>query len=88
MVTTLTNFGDNIGVQFPKSLLKNVPISEKDDVEIFIKDNSIIIKRKESKKHLTTKERIAAFCQTVEDVQLSEIDWGTPQGQEIIYYLK
>ena len=84
MVTTLTNFGDNIGVQFPKSLLKNVPISEKDDVEIIIKNNSIIIKRKESKKHFTTKERIAAFCQTMEDVSFSEIDWGKTQGKEII----
>ena len=83
MITTLTNFGDNIGVQFPKSFLENVPISEKDDVEIIIKNNSIIIKRKESKKHFTTKERITAFCQTMEDVSFPEIDWGKPQGQEI-----
>jgi antitoxin component of MazEF toxin-antitoxin module len=83
MIATLTNFGDNIGVQFPKSLLKNVPISEKEDVEIIIKDNSIIIKRKENKKHFTTKERIATFCQTIEDVSFSEIDWGKPQGKEI-----
>jgi antitoxin component of MazEF toxin-antitoxin module len=83
MTAVLTNFGENIGVQFPKSLLKNVPISEKDDVEILIKNNSIIIKRKESRKHFTTKERIAYFCQTTEDVQFSEIDWGTPQGKEI-----
>ena len=34
MITTITNFGDNLGIQFPKSLLKNIPISENDDVEI------------------------------------------------------
>jgi len=79
MITTVTNFGDSLGIQFPKSLLKNVPISENDNVEILVKDNSIIIKRRESKKHLTTKERIAAFCET-EDIQLSETDWGKPQG--------
>ena len=83
MVTTVTNFGDSLGVQLPKSLLKNVHISEDDDVEILVKDNSIIIKRRESRKHLTTKERIAAFCGTVEDVPLSETDWGKPQGKEI-----
>jgi len=83
MITTVTNFGNNLGVQFPKSLLQNMNIFENDDVEIHIKNNSIIIKRMEDKKHLTTKERIAAFSDTMEDVQFSETDWGKPQGKEI-----
>ena len=84
MITTVTNFGGNLGVQLPKSLLKNAHIFENDNVEILLKDNSIIIKRQESKRHLTTKERIAAFCcDTIDNAQLSEIDWGKPQGKEI-----
>ena len=83
MITTVSNFGDSLGVKFPKSLLKNVPIYENDDVEILVRNNNIIIKRRESKKHLTTKERIAAFCEPIEDFQVSEIDWGNPQGKEI-----
>ncbi|MDR0793674.1 MAG: AbrB/MazE/SpoVT family DNA-binding domain-containing protein [Chitinophagaceae bacterium] len=83
MITTLTNFGDSLGVRFPKSFLKNMPISENDDVEIFVTDDSIIIKRPERKKHLTTKERIAAFSDTPEFAQLSETDWGKPQGKEV-----
>jgi len=83
MVTTLTNFGDSLGVQFPKSLLKNVPIFENDKVEVFAVNNSIVIKRMERKKHLTTKERIETFHETIEYVQPSETDWGKPQGKEI-----
>ena len=83
MIATITNLGDNLGVQLPKSLLKDIHISENNDVEILVKNNSIVIKRKESKKHLTTKERIAAFCDPMDDVQVSEIDWGKPQGKEI-----
>ena len=83
MTTTVTNFWDSLGIQFPKSLWKNAYISENDDVEILVKDNSIIIKRQESKKHLTTKERIATFRDTMEGVQFSEADWGKPQGKEI-----
>jgi len=83
MITTLTNFGDNFGIQFPKSLLKNVPIFENDNVEVSVMNNSIVIKRIERKKHLTTKERIAAFGETMEYAQLSETDWGKPQGKEI-----
>ncbi|MCL2312141.1 MAG: hypothetical protein FWC41_06600 [Firmicutes bacterium] len=47
------------------------------------KNNSVIIKRLEKKKHLTTKERIVAFCETVDNAQPTEIDWGKPQGKEI-----
>jgi antitoxin component of MazEF toxin-antitoxin module len=83
MITTFSNFGDTLGIQLPKSLLKSVPIFENDDVEVFVADNSVVIKRLERKKHLTTKERIDAFCETMEDVQLSETDWGIPQGKEI-----
>jgi len=83
MITTLTNFGDSFGIQFPKSLLKNVPILENDNVEIFVKNNNIIIKRLEKKKHLTTKERIAAFSETLENRQASEFDWGKPKGKEV-----
>jgi len=83
MIATITNFGENFGVQFPKSLLKNAKLSENDAVEILVKNNSIIIKRRETPKHLTTKERIAAFNGTIDNVQLSEINWGKPQGREI-----
>ena len=95
MIATVTNYGDSLGIQFPKTLWENVHISENDNVEIHIIDNGIMIKRQKCRKHCTTKERIASFCdKTIEDViqnQLSEIDWGKPQGKEIyriIYYLK
>jgi len=81
MRTTLTSYGDSLGVQFPKSIIKNMHISENDDVEVLAKDNIIIIKRLEIKKHLTTKERIAAFFETSEN--LTEVCWGNPQGKEI-----
>ena len=86
MYATVANFGNNIGVLFPKTFLKEVQISENDNVEILVKNNSIIIKRLEGKKHLSTKERIASFCETMDNVQFSEIDWGKPQGEEMLKY--
>ena len=83
MLAAVTNFGDSLGVQFPKSMLRNLSIFENDNVEIFVKNNAIIIKKHENKKHFTTKERINAFCGTFESFQLSEIDWGKQQGKEI-----
>ena len=84
MTATVTNFGDSLGLKFPKSLLKHMLFSENEDVEILLKDkNSMIITRGKEKKHLTTKERIASFCGVVDDVQFSEFDWGKPQGKEV-----
>jgi len=83
MIATVSNFGDGLGVKFSKSLLKTVHIYENDDVEVFVSDNCIIIKRQGHKKHLTTKERIAAFRGINENIPTTEIDWGTPQGREI-----
>ena len=83
MIATVTNYGDAFGVQFPKSLLKTLSISENDNVEIFVKDNSIILTRIENKKHFTTKERIDVFCQTMKDAQSAEFDWGKAKGNEI-----
>jgi hypothetical protein len=34
-------------------------------------------------RHITTKERIAAFGETMEEIKISEFDWGKPQGKEI-----
>ena len=83
MITTVTNFGDSLGVRFPASLLRNAQISENDDVELLVMDNSIVIKQRDNKKRFTTKERIAAFCATTDYVHLPEIEWGKPQGKEI-----
>jgi len=42
-----------------------------------------IRKQWKNRKHLTTKERVAAFGDTIDDVQISEMDWGKPQGLEV-----
>ena len=83
MMATVSNFDGSLGVLFPKHLIQNFHFFENENVNLFVKDDSIIITRLESKKHLTTKERISFFCETTEDIQLSEIDWGKPQGKEI-----
>jgi len=83
MIATVTNFGGSLGIYFPNSLLKNVHISENDNVEILAADNSIIIKKLEKRKHFSTKERIATFHDSLENNPFIETDWGKPLGKEI-----
>jgi antitoxin MazE len=87
MITRVTNYGDTLGIRFPKSLLEDVHISENDSVEVQAKNGVILITKQTVKNHYTTKERIAAFRETAptdaEQNQSAETDWGKPQGKEI-----
>jgi antitoxin MazE len=87
MITKITNYGDTLGIRFPKSLLEDVHISENDSVEVQAKNGVILITKQTSKNHYTTKERIAAFRETMsadeEQNQSSETDRGKPQGKEV-----
>jgi len=47
MLATVTSFGDSLGIQFPKSMLRDLPVFENDNVDILIKNNSIVIKKHE-----------------------------------------
>jgi antitoxin component of MazEF toxin-antitoxin module len=44
MITRVTNHGDTLGIQFPKSLWEDVHISENDSVEIQVKNDAILNK--------------------------------------------
>jgi len=83
MITTIRNFDDSLWVQFPEPLLQNFQIFENDDVEILVKNNNIVIKPHKDKTHLSTKDRIAAFYDAADNILSSEVEWGTPQGEEI-----
>jgi len=87
MITTVTKQGNSLGIQFPKSLWDNVCISENDHVEVWVKNNAIVIKKQENKNHRTTRERIATFYGGIgtdtDQNQTPEMDWGKPQGKEI-----
>jgi antitoxin MazE len=87
MITRVTNHGDTLGIRFPKSLWKDVHISENDSVEVQVRNGAIFITKQNDKTHYTTKERIAAFYETMpeeaEQIQSQEIDWGKPEGEEV-----
>jgi len=79
--------GNSLGIQFPKSLWDNMCISENDHVEVWVKNNIMVIKKQEDRNHRTTKERLATFYgdteMNMDQNQIPEIDWGKPQGKEI-----
>jgi len=82
MQTTIVKWGNSQGIRLPKFLLDSVNLTDNDTVEVTATDDTIIIKKSESKRKRETIQEIFAdydggFFQT------EEIDWGKPQGNEI-----
>jgi antitoxin MazE len=86
MTTSIVKWGNSQGIRLPKTFLQNINISENDTVDVLIQNETIVIKKNNSKKHQTTKERILKFYgeEGIKNVQKQkEINWGKPLGREI-----
>ena len=81
MQTTIVKWGNSQGIRLPKLLLDSVNLSDNDTVEVTAENNSLIIKKAESKRaHKTIQDRFKDFHGEYEPI---EIDWGKPVGNEI-----
>lgn len=79
MTTNIVKWGNSQGIRLPKYLLDSVQISDNDTVEVITENDSIIIKKLESRRK-TIQERFKDFDGPYEP---EEIDWGKPAGKEI-----
>jgi antitoxin MazE len=86
MQTTIVKWGNSHGIRIPKAFLQNIQIKENDPVEVILENEKIIITKRNTKEHKTTKERLAEFYGTDFDKKCKpqkEIDWGSSAGKEI-----
>lgn len=82
MQTTIVKWGNSQGIRLPKFLLDSVNLTDNDTVEVTASDDTIIIKKSDSKRKRETIQEIFAgydggFFHT------DEINWGESQGKEI-----
>jgi len=87
MQTAVVKWGNSQGIRLPKTFLQTIQIAENDLVDVVLENEKIIIRKKNNtKKHKTTKERLADFYGTgkskIHRTQ-AEIDWGSPVGKEV-----
>ncbi|WP_312699615.1 AbrB/MazE/SpoVT family DNA-binding domain-containing protein [Sedimentibacter sp.] len=81
MQTNIVKWGNSQGIRLPKILLESAGLSEIDIVDITVENGNIIIKKAENKnKFKTIQERFEGFDGEYEP---TEIDWGTPKGEEL-----
>ena len=77
MLTTISKWGNSLGVRIPKTILNASGIKEMDDVTISVEGNRIIITKAMP---TSIKELFEGYAGTG---QQEEIDWGELQGEEI-----
>lgn len=81
MQTTIVKWGNSQGVRLPKHILSRVHLSDHDEVDVYVEDDSIIIKKHcKDAKHKTIQELFAGFNDEYEPI---EVNWGDPVGKEI-----
>lgn len=77
MLTTISKWGNSLGVRIPKTILNASGMKEMDDVSVSVEGNRIIITKAMP---TSIKELFGAYSEV--DKQ-EEIDWGEPKGEEI-----
>ena len=79
MLAKIQKWGNSQGIRIPKSILASADFNENEDVEIIVVDGKIVIEH--VKKHKTLKERFENYDG---NYQCSELDTGSPVGQEVL----
>jgi antitoxin MazE len=78
MITTLSKWGNSLGVRLPQKSLSMLGLKQNSSIEIITTENSIILKP------VDTPSSLAELFEGYDgDYQPEEFDWGEPVGREI-----
>lgn len=84
MNTMIQKWGNSQGIRLPKNLLNSISWMEKDNIEIKVEDNRIILEKIVETDSMTIREMFAEYdANGGEEVSIAEFDWGEPRGKEI-----
>lgn len=80
MTTTIQKWGNSQGIRIPKILLETVNWNEDEKIVILVEDDKLIIEKAKDKRRKNIKELFENYEGEYEPI---EIDWGSPEGEEI-----
>ncbi len=81
MLSKIQKWGNSQGIRIPKGILEDSKIEIGEDVDISIKDGTIVIKKANMIRGRYKIEDLVA--KMPKDQEPSEVDWGDPEGQEV-----
>jgi len=80
MLAKIQKWGNSQGLRFTKPLLADAHLNVGDEVDLVIKDGSIIVSpARKNRGRYNLKDLVSRIP---ENYQTSEVDWGDPVGKE------
>lgn len=80
MRSTIQKWGNSQAIRLPKAILETAQLGENEKVQIFAEQDIITIRKADTPKHKTLKERLAGFKG---EYAFREWDTGAPVGSEV-----
>ncbi len=80
MLTKIQKWGNSQGVRLPKGVLQGAGIDVGAEVEIVVKDGSILIN---PVRKIRGKYRLEDLVKRAPKGSVGEVDWGKPLGKEV-----
>lgn len=79
MKAKVQKWGNSLGLRIPKSLANEISLADGSEIEIYVEDDCIIIKSKQSKSKFRLKDLLKQFKP---EHRSEESDLGKPSGKE------
>ena len=88
MLTRIQTWGNSQGIRIPKIILDESGISVNDELDMSAEGNVIVLKKTESKRHVSLQDRLEQYygkplSQINAIEQDAELSWGKNEGSEI-----
>lgn len=88
MLTRIQTWGNSQGIRIPKIILDESGISVNDELDMSAEGNVIVLKKTESKRHVSLQDRLEQYygkplSQINAIEQDAELSWGKNEGAEI-----
>jgi antitoxin MazE len=80
MVTTVQKWGNSQGLRLAKSVLQDAHIGIGDEVDVVVRDGTIVVAPARRKRGRHRLEDLVARIPA--DYRPAEVDWGKPRGKE------
>lgn len=81
MLSTIQKWGNSQAIRLPKAVLETAQLKENETVQIIAEQDRIIIKKADTFRHKTLKERLANYSG---EYIFEEWDTGRPVGKEVL----
>lgn len=74
--TTVSKWGNSLGIRLPRNLAESVRLTEGQSVELVVEDDALVVRP--TRKKIKLADLLDGY-----ERRTGEVDWGSPKGDEV-----